>query len=145
MMAPILKSAILDSATLHKKLHSFILTQLDDGSHLEICHLGFSHFHKKNFTHAFSLNLMMATILDSAILDSAILHKTLTQTSSIWLKLIHSDSTWWWHPSWNLPSWIQPFPQKKLHSCILTQLNDGNHLGISHLGFSHFAQNSDSN
>ena len=27
-----------------KKLHSFILTQLDDGSHLEICHLGFNHF-----------------------------------------------------------------------------------------------------
>ena len=57
---------------------------------------------------------MMATIfnssiLNSAILDSAILHKTLTQTSSIWLKLIHSDSTWWWQPSWILPSWIQPF------------------------------------
>ena len=31
----------------------------------------------------------MAAILNSAILDSAILHKTLTQTSSIWLKLIH--------------------------------------------------------
>ena len=27
-----------------KKLHSFILTQLYDGSHLEYCHLGFSHF-----------------------------------------------------------------------------------------------------
>ena len=50
--------------------NSFILTQLDDGSHL-----GFSHLHKKNFTHAFSLNLMMAAILNSAILDSAILHK----------------------------------------------------------------------
>ena len=28
-----------------KKLHSFILTQLDDGSHLEFCHLGFRHCH----------------------------------------------------------------------------------------------------
>ena len=26
-----------------KKLHWFILTQLDDGSHLEFCHIGFSH------------------------------------------------------------------------------------------------------
>ena len=37
---------------------------------------------------------MMAAILNSAILnfsilDSAILHKTLSQTNSIWLKLIH--------------------------------------------------------
>ena len=61
------------------------------------------------------INLMMATILNSsilnsAILDSAILHKTLTQTSSIWLKLIHSDSTWWWQPSWILPFWIQTLP-----------------------------------
>ena len=61
---------------------------------------------------------MMATnlnssILNSAILDSAILHKTLTQTSSIWLKLIHSHSTWWWQPPWTLPSWIQPFCTKR--------------------------------
>ena len=105
MMAAILNSVILDSAILHKKVHLLILTQLDDGSHLEICHLGFSHLHKKNFTHAFSLNLMMATILKSAMLDSdtAILDSntllsslrftqkhsrstlTLSQTNSIWL------------------------------------------------------------
>ena len=48
----------------------------------------------------------MGPILNSAILDSAILHKTLTQTNSIWLKLIHSHTTWWWQPSWILPSWI---------------------------------------
>ena len=41
------------------------------------------------------------------------LHKTLTQTSSIWLKLIHSHSTWWWQSSWTLPSWIQPFCTKR--------------------------------
>ena len=148
----------------------------------------------------------MVTILNSAILDSAILHKTLTQTSSIWLKLIHSDSTWWWQPSWILPFWIrQPFCTKtqtsdfihshstwwyqpswillswfrllpswiQWHLVIfsqihlkntltpfwlwlkliqsdsnlfnLTQLDDGFHLEFCHFGFSHFAQNSDSN
>ena len=71
---------------------------------------------------------MMAAILNSAMLDSdtAILDSdtllsslrftqkhshstlTLTQTNSIWLKLIHSHLTWWWQPSWILPSWIQP-------------------------------------
>ena len=98
-----------------KKLHSFILTQLDDGSHLEFYHVGL-----KNFTHSFWLNLMMAAILNSAMLDSDTLfsslrfiqkhsHSTLTliQTNLIWLKLIHSDSTWWWQPSWILPSLIQ--------------------------------------
>ena len=54
-----------------------------------------------------------SSILNSAILDSAIFYKTLTQTSSIWLKLIHSHSTWWWQPSWILPSGIQPFCTKK--------------------------------
>ena len=127
MMAAILNSAILDSAI----LHSFILTQLDDGSHLEFCHVGFRHCHlglrylvifsqihsKTLFLYSdfdsnkfHLINLMMATILNSAILDSAILHKTLTQTSSIWLKLIHSDSTWWWQPFWILPSWFQTLP-----------------------------------
>ena len=116
---------------------SFILTQLDDGSHIEFCHIAFSHLHKKNvtlafslkftqwqpswillswiqpfctkkiFTHSFWLNLMMAAILNSVILDSAILHKTLTPTNSILLKLIHSHLTWWWQPSCILPSWIQ--------------------------------------
>ena len=70
MIAVILKSAILNSAILHKK----------------------------NFTHSFWLNLMMAAILNSAILDWETLlsslrftekHSsstlTLTQTNSIWL------------------------------------------------------------
>ena len=65
------------------------------------------------------INLMMATILNSAILDSAILHKTLTQTNSIWLKLIHSDSTWWWQPSWILPCWIQTLPSWIQTPCYL--------------------------
>ena len=89
--------------------------------------------HKINFTHSFWLNLMMAAILNSAMLDSAtaildsdtLLYSlrftqkhshstlTLTESNSIWLKLIHSHLTWWWQPSWNVPSWIQPFWTKK--------------------------------
>ena len=135
---------------LPKNLHSLILTQIDDGSHLEFYHVGFHHlysailvfplklthtfqdwfppFAQKNFTHSlvpticpkifthwFWLKLMMAAILNSAILDSDTLFSSLrftqkhspptlilTQTNSIWLKLIHSHSTWWWQPSWIL-------------------------------------------
>ena len=101
-----------------RKLHSFILTQLDDGSHLEFYHVGFRHLvffsqiHSKTLslhsdsdsnlfiltqTYSFSLNLMMATILNSAILDSAILVFP--------LKLPHTCQDWF-------PS----FAQKRLHS-----------------------------
>ena len=112
--------------------NSFILTQLDDGSHLEFCHLWFNHFAQKRT----SLN--------------------------------HSDSTWWWQPSWNLPSWIQTLPswiqtpchllsdtlknilsplwlwhkliQSDSNSFILTQPDDGSHLEFCYLAFNHFAQ-----
>ena len=69
-------------------------------------------FAQKNFTHAFSLKLMIAAILNSAILDSAILHKKKTS-------LVHSDSTWWWQPSWNLPCWIQTLPSWIQTPCYL--------------------------
>ena len=154
-----LNSTILDSAILvfplklthtcqhwfppfvQKKLHSFILTQLDNDSHLEFCMLD----------------------SDTAILDSDTLlsflrftpkhpHSTLTltHTNSIWLKFIPSHLTWWRQPSWILASWIQLFCTKKLHLFILTQLDDVSHLELchiefSHLGFSHFTPNSDSN
>ena len=105
MISAILNSAIMDSVILHKK----------------------------KFTHSFWLNLMMAAIYNSAMLDSdtAILDSdtlvsslrfpqkhshsilTLTETNSIWLKLIHSHSTWWLQPSWILPSWIHPFCTQK--------------------------------
>ena len=112
-----------------KVFHSCIHTQLDDGSHLEFCKKGFQlSCTKKTFTHSFWLNLMIAAILNSAMLDSdtAILDSdtllsslrftqkhspsilTLTQTNSIWLKLIHSHLTWWWQSSWIWPSLIQP-------------------------------------
>ena len=76
-------------------------------------------------THSFSLNLMMAAILNSAILNLAILDSAilvfplkLTDTCQDWFppfaqkkpSLIQSDSTWWWQPSWILPSWIQTLP-----------------------------------
>ena len=110
---------------------------------------------------------MMAAILNSAIVDSATVilnsdtllsslrftqkhsHSSLTQTNWIWLKLIHSDLTWWCQPSWNLPSWIQPFCTKlwlknstDSNSFILTQLYNVSHLEYCHLGFINFAQNS---
>ena len=107
----------------------------------------------------------MAAILNSANLDSAILHKTLSQTNSIWLKLIHFDSTWWWQSTWILPCWIQThcfllsdslkntltplwlwikLIQSDSNLFILTQLDDGSHLEfchleIGHLGFCHLS------
>ena len=124
-MAAILNCAILDSAILHKKeLHSFILTQLDDGSHLEFCqlelgHLGFSHLSFSSQTHSHFQRLVPtwfaqeklhsfiltqldeATILNFAIFNSAILQKN------------------------------------KLHSFILIQLDDDSHLEFCHVGFRH--------
>ena len=105
-----------------KKLLSFILTQLDDGSPLEFCqlefhHLGFSHLSISSQTHS-HLPRLVPTFCPQ-------------KTS-----LIHSDSTWWWQPSWILPSWIQPFwtklwlklIQSDSNSFIPTQLDDDNHL-----------------
>ena len=96
--------------------------------HLEFCHLGFSHFvfslkltHKRlvpnictnsNFTHSFWLNLMMAAILNSPSWIWPFLHKKN-------FKLIHSDSTWSWQPSWILLSWIQTLPSWIQTLCYL--------------------------
>ena len=52
---------------IHSDSNSFILTELDDDSHLEFFQLCFSHLAQKT-------------------------------------SLIHSDLTWWWQPSWILPS-----------------------------------------
>ena len=119
----ILNLAILDSAILvfsfklthtcpdwfppfaQKKLHSFILTQLHDCSHLEFCHLefdnvGFCHFSISSQTHS-HLPRLVPTIC--------------TKKTS----LIHSDSTWWWQPSWNQPGWIQTLPSWIQTPCYL--------------------------
>ena len=119
----------------------FILTQLDDGSHLEFCHLGFSHLSVSSQTHS-HLPRLVPTICTKKPL------------------LIHSDSTWWWQPSWILPCWIQTpcfllpdslkntltplwlwlkLIQSESNLFILTQLDDGSHLEFYHLGFSHLS------
>ena len=86
-----------------KKLHSFIPTQLDDGGHLDFCHLEFCpsliHLLHCGIQTSFFSSLRFIQNQSPSTL-------TLTQTNSIWLKLIHSHSTWWWQPSWILPSWI---------------------------------------
>ena len=68
--------------------------------------------------------ILYSAILNSAILDSAIFLKTLihSPTNSIWLKVIHSDSTWWWQPSW-----ILPFFTKINFTHSWLNLDDGSH------------------
>ena len=107
----ILNSAILDSAILHKKNFTHLFSfNCDDGSHLEFCHVGFSHcllgFRHLVFSLLFTQKNSHCTL-------------TLTQTNSIWLKLIHSHSTWWWQPSWILPCWTQPLPSGIQTPCYL--------------------------
>ena len=149
-----------------KILHSFILTQLDDGSHLEFCQCciqpsasfgsqtllsSFAQIGSKTTlhstlnltqTHSFSLNLMIAAILNSAILDSdtAILDSGTSVIFSLSKTLsLHSDS------DSNLPRLVPTICTKlwnliQLDSFILTELDDGSHLEFCHLGFRHFAQ-----
>ena len=103
---------------------------------------------------------MMAAILNSAILvsDSAIMDSgtllssnrftqkhshsilTLTQSNSIWLKLIHSDWTWWWQPSWILPilnSAILVFTKKTALMHLSLKLMMAAILELCHHGFRH--------
>ena len=106
-MAVILNSAIVDSDTL---LYSLRFTQ----KHSLSTHYDSNYFNLTQ-SHSFWLNLMMAAILNSAILDSTILVSTILVCP---LKLTH---TWRLVPT-----------QKKLHSFILTQLDDCSHLEICH-------------
>ena len=72
---------------------------------------------------------MMAVILNLAMLHSAIIvfPLKLTHTCQDWFplfaqkktSLIHSDSTWWWLPSWTLPWWIQTLPSWIQTPCYL--------------------------
>ena len=143
-MAAILNSAILNLAILDSAILVFPLKIA------HTCKIGSHHLHKKTFTHSIWLKLMMAAILNSTMLDSdtAILDSdtflsslrftpknshstlTLTQTNLIWLKLIHSNTTWWWQPSWILPSWIWPSwiqPSQFFLSNSLTLAKIGSH------------------
>ena len=133
MMAAILNSAMLDSDTaildsdtllsslrftqntlnplwlwlklIQSDSNSFILTLLDDDSHLEICylefdHLGFSHLSISSQTHS-HLPTLVPTICRNKI------------------SFIHSDSTWWWKPFWNLLCWIETLPSWIQTPCYL--------------------------
>ena len=181
----ILNLAILDSAILvfplklihtcqdwfppfaQKNLHSFILTQLENGSHLEFycCWIKKTSLIDSDSTWWWQSSwILPCWIQTPCFLLSDFTQKhshstlTLTQTNSIWLKIIHSDSTWWWQPSWILPCWIQTpcfllsdslknmlpplwlwlkLIQSDSNSFILTQLDDGNHLEFGHHGFSY--------
>ena len=133
-----------------KKLHSFILTQLDDGIHLEFCHVWFRHCHL-GFRHL--------------VIFSQIHSKTFTPLW-LWLKLIQSDSNSFiltelddgshleLHPlefvhlgfsylsisfqtHSHLPRLVPTLCTKKLHSFYLTQLDDGSHLEFCHVGLRH--------
>ena len=128
MMAAILNSAILnlailDSAILELSFKLSHLPRLVPTSKtlsltlpfppfaLKLQFIGSHHLHKKNFTHSFWLNLMMAAILNSAILDFAILDSailTLTLKLTHISKLIGSHSSSTMAAIFTLPSWISP-------------------------------------
>ena len=85
--------------------NSFSLTQHDDGSHLEFCHLEFGHL---GFSH---LSISSQT--------QSHLPRLVPTISTKKTSLIHSDSTWWWQPSWILPCWIQTLPSWIQTPCYL--------------------------
>ena len=145
MVAAILNSDIMDSAIFLKTL-----TQTNS-FWLNLIHSHLTWWWQPSWTLPGWIQILPSWI-QHLVIFSQIHSKTLslhsTPTNSIWLKLIHSHLTWWWQPycilpSWILPSWIHPFSSKlwlqliqsDSKSFILTQLDDG-----SHLGFSHFSQ-----
>ena len=83
--------------------NSFILSQLDDGSHLEFCHLYLCHL---NFS------------------------SQMTHTCQVWFPPFAQKKTSSHFRSHHLH-------EKKLHSFLLTQLDDGSHLEFCHVGFRH--------
>ena len=159
MMAAILNSAmldsdtaILDSVTLLSSLrfnsrnilppfwlwlkliqydsNSFILTQLDDGSHLEFCHLVFSHLHK-NKLHSCNSHPNWWW-QPSWILPSWIQTFCTKKTHLFILAQFHNCSQLeFCYLGYN------HFAQKKIHLFILTQLDDGSHPEFCHVGFRH--------
>ena len=109
--------------------NSFILTQLDDGSNIEFCHPGFSHLSSFSQTlshlprlvpnictknlHSFNLTQLH----DGSHLEFC--HLGFNHFAQKITSLIHSDSTWWWQPSWILPCWIQTLPYWIQTPCYL--------------------------
>ena len=87
-----------DSNSFHSHSNLMMVAILNSAI-LNFFHLGFSHL-------SFPLRL-----LTLAKIGSHYLHK---KTS-----LVHSDSTWWWQPSWILPGWIEPLPSWIQTPCYL--------------------------
>ena len=87
--------------------NTFILTQLDDDSHLEFYHVGFHHLY-------------------SAIL---VFPLKLTHTCQDWFPPFAQKNF--------THSLVPTICMKKLHSFILNKLDDGSHLEFCHLGFRH--------
>ena len=128
----ILNSAIMDSANLHKKkLDSFILTQLDDGSHLEFCCLEFGHLvfcHLNIFFQTDSHFPRLVTTICTKNLHSFILTQLDDGSHLEFCQLnifFQTDS--------HFPRLVTTICTKNLHSFILTQLDDGSHLEFCHL------------
>ena len=102
--------AKIGSNYLHKKTSNwFILTQLDDGSHLEFC--------TKLWLKLVAILFILTQLDDGSHLElkPSWIQPFCTKKTS----LIHSDSTWWWQPSWSLPCWIQTLPSWIQTSCYL--------------------------
>ena len=162
-MPDIFNSAILDSTSLNKKkLHSFILTQLYNGSHLQFYHFGFSYFAQKQL-HSYILTQLVdcshlefchvwiqplsSWIQTPCYLLWDSLKNTLTPLW-LWFKLIHTLTPLWiWLQLISIwltlvmvshlgilliLDWAILNSEKKLHSFILTQLHDGSHLQFCH-------------
>ena len=125
MMAPILNSTILDSSHLSSSTQSHShLTRLVP----TICTKKPSLIHCDStwwWQSSWILRLSMIGFPDSLFSSPRFTQKhshstlTLTQTNSMWLKLIHSHSTWWWQPSWILPCLIQTLPSWIQTPCYL--------------------------
>ena len=103
-----------------KKNQSFILIQLYDGSHLESCQFGFSHFAQKNFTHSFWLNFMMAAILNSTLLNLAMVDSAILHKTLTQINLIWLKLIHSHSNWWLQPSWILPCWIETLPSWIQT-------------------------
>ena len=124
------------------KLHSFILTQLDDSSHLEFCHLGFRHLvffseiHSKNTLTPFWLWLKLIQS-DS---NSFILTQLDDGSHTKYCHLGFSHLSFSFQTHTHLSRLVPTICTKKsssLHSFILTQCDDGSHPELCHVGFRH--------
>ena len=147
MMAAILNSAILDSAILDLQhtLTCFSSASFDKKKHSHSHSASPPFAQKFNFTHSFSLNLMMAAILNSAILDSDILdsasvcgplrHLDIFSQRSIKKTLPPSDSD----SNKFILTQTHSFSLNLMMAAILNSaILNFSHLGFSHLSFSSF-------